>query len=277
MDTLIGNIKALRAMLSEEGDYSIHRTDGKPMCWGEVMLLGTTMENIDAALEELEQNDETLQKEAAQMDTHTRETIDRMTQAVARQLRHKVEIEGDDPTGLQLLGEYARSLGALKGACESLLLALHHAGLYTPVEWIEEAQEEQAATPASEETIWTFCFCCATNQRHTRVPRGWKCSNCEHIKREIKVPDDPGECFLDDDGRPSERELADQEHEEVQQMANQALEIWMVDTLPSGLIELTAPNGVVLFAESKDTAEMIGEMLIDEANAEEQLDEETDL
>lgn len=41
------------------------------------------------------------------------------------------------------------------------------------------------------------------------------------------------------------------------------MDVWLIDETEDGLIELTAPNGELLFAVSKETAEMIGEMLLE--------------
>ena len=51
------------------------------------------------------------------------------------------------------------------------------------------------------------------------------------------------------------------------------MEIWEIDTLEDGRIELTAPNGIVLFRVSSDTALMLAEMLIDEV----EVDDDDDL
>lgn len=43
------------------------------------------------------------------------------------------------------------------------------------------------------------------------------------------------------------------------------MKVWQIDRLDDGRIELTAPNGIVLFRVSPDTAEMLGQMLLDES------------
>ena len=41
------------------------------------------------------------------------------------------------------------------------------------------------------------------------------------------------------------------------------MDVWIVDIVSDDMIELTAPNGKILFLVTRETAEMIGEMLVD--------------
>ena len=43
-------VLALKYHLSDEGEYSVSRTDKKPMGWGEVIMIGNIFEEIDEAL-----------------------------------------------------------------------------------------------------------------------------------------------------------------------------------------------------------------------------------
>lgn len=47
------------------------------------------------------------------------------------------------------------------------------------------------------------------------------------------------------------------------------MEVWVIDTEEDGRITLIAPNGLHLFTVPPEIADMIGRMLIDEAEPEE--------
>ena len=52
------------------------------------------------------------------------------------------------------------------------------------------------------------------------------------------------------------------------------MKVWIIDETDDGRIELTAPNGLILFTVSKETAELVGRMLLDVAEDEEETDGE---
>lgn len=49
-EELIHAVKRLRHALGPEGEYAIHLSNGKPIGWGEFMLMGTLLEAVDKAL-----------------------------------------------------------------------------------------------------------------------------------------------------------------------------------------------------------------------------------
>jgi len=50
IERLTKPVNKLKHHLSDEGDYSIARTDKQTMGWGEVMMIGNILEEIDEAL-----------------------------------------------------------------------------------------------------------------------------------------------------------------------------------------------------------------------------------
>ena len=53
---LVEAIKKLKYLLSEEGDYSIRRSDGKPMELGEGFAVFAVLEEISKAIREVEKD-----------------------------------------------------------------------------------------------------------------------------------------------------------------------------------------------------------------------------
>ena len=50
------------------------------------------------------------------------------------------------------------------------------------------------------------------------------------------------------------------------------MSIWIIDELDDGRLELTAPNGVVVMIVTKETAGMVGRLLLDSSEEDDDFD-----
>ncbi len=51
LDQLIHAVKSFKSQFSKNGDYSFRRRDGERMGMGEIMFLGSLMENLDGLID----------------------------------------------------------------------------------------------------------------------------------------------------------------------------------------------------------------------------------
>ena len=56
---LVKSVQALKALLGDEGEYSIARSDRQPMWIGDSLVVGSVLERIDNAIKAVETTEQT--------------------------------------------------------------------------------------------------------------------------------------------------------------------------------------------------------------------------
>ena len=62
------------------------------------------------------------------------------------------------------------------------------------------------------------------------------------------------------------------DHEIKERLAKNGMSTWIIDELDDGRLELTAPNGVVVMIVTKETAGMVGRLLLDSSEEDDDFD-----